>query len=156
MYSAIILYTLFLRYIPIVGDLLRYRQAYLADKPFSCVEEAYAEFGDYYHISFGPLPCWNTSDPALVEGILKTNSRFSHRSDLLKAIAATVLGYENIVLAEDENHTRHRRLVNPIFQHQNIDLMTSLIVDTISKFLTKWQSKSYDKYNPMILDVSKE
>ncbi|CAF3761021.1 unnamed protein product [Rotaria sp. Silwood1] len=144
------------RYMPIVGDILRYRQAYLADKPFSCVEEANAEFGDYYHTSFGPFPCLNTSDPALIEGVLKTNYRFYHKSELSRAIASTVLGYENIVLAEDENHTRHRRLVSPIFQHQNINSMTSLIVDTISSFLTKWQIKTYDKNYPLILDVSKE
>ncbi|CAF2772688.1 unnamed protein product [Rotaria sp. Silwood2] len=144
------------RYIPIVGDILRQRRAYLADEPFSYVKETTAEFGDYYHTSFGPFPCLNISDPALIESILKINSRFYHKSELSRAIASTVLGYENIVLAEDENHTRHRRLINPIFQHQNINSMISLIVDITSSFLTKWQINTIDKAYPLILDISKE
>ncbi|CAF3361543.1 unnamed protein product, partial [Rotaria sp. Silwood2] len=93
---------------------------------------------------------------ALIESILKINSRFYHKSELSRAIASTVLGYENIVLAEDENHTRHRRLINPIFQHQNINSMISLIVDITSSFLTKWQINTIDKAYPLILDISKE
>ncbi|CAF3304080.1 unnamed protein product [Rotaria socialis] len=144
------------RYTPIVGDILRQRRAYLADKPFSYVEEASAEFGDYYHTSFGPLPCLNISDPALIESVLKTNSQFYHKSELARAIASTVLGYENIVLAEDENHTRHRRLVNPIFQHQNTISMISSMVDIIATFLKKWENETNDKTYPLILDLSKE
>ncbi|CAF1409358.1 unnamed protein product [Rotaria sordida] len=144
------------RYTPIVGDVLRHRRAYLADRPFSYVEETSAEFGDYYHTSFGPFPCLNISDPVLIESILKTNTRFYHKSELARAIAATVLGYENIVLVEDENHTRHRRLLNPIFQQQNVNSMIPLMVDLTSSFLTKWQIDTNEKTYPLILDVSKE
>src|SRR3990167_8173290 len=63
------------RYTPIVGDILQRRRAYLDDQPFSYVEKTNAEFGDYYHTSFGPMPFLNISDPALIESVLKTNSR---------------------------------------------------------------------------------
>ncbi|CAF2758907.1 unnamed protein product [Rotaria sp. Silwood2] len=144
------------RYIPIVGDILHQRRACLADKPFSYVEETTVEFGDYYHTSFGPFPCLNTSDPTLIESVLKINSRFYHKSELSRAIASTVLGYENIVLVEDENHARHRRLINPIFQHQTINSMISLMIDITLSFLTKWQINTVDKAYPLIFDISKE
>ncbi|CAF4682290.1 unnamed protein product, partial [Rotaria sp. Silwood2] len=144
------------RYTPIVGDILQRRRAYLADKSFSYVEETSAEFGDYYHTSFGPMPFLNTSDPALIESILKTNSRFYRKGELARVIVSAVLGYENLVMAEGENHTRHRRLTNPVFQHQNINSMISLMVDITSNFLIEWQINPNDKAYPMILDVSRE
>lgn len=144
------------RYTPIVGDILQRRRAYLADKPFSYVEETSAEFGDYYHTSFGPMPFLNISDPALIESILKTNSRFYRKGELARVIVSAVLGYENLLMAEGENHTRHRRLTNPVFQHQNINSMITLMIDIISTFLTEWQINTNNKTYPMILDVSKE
>lgn len=144
------------RYTPIVGDLLRQRQAYLADKPFSYIEEATMEFGDYYHTSFGPLPCLNISDPKLIEYVLKTNSHFYHKSELAQGIASTVLGTENMVLLEAENHTRHRKLINPIFQHQNVVSMISFMVSIITTFLERWQIETNEKSYPITLDISKE
>jgi hypothetical protein len=38
------------------------------------------KFGDYYHTSFGPVPCLNISDPSLIEGVLKTNVHAYHKS----------------------------------------------------------------------------
>lgn len=144
------------RYTPVVGDILQRRRAYLADKPFSYIEEISAELGDYYHTSFGPMPFLNTSDPALIETILKTNSRFYRKGELARVIVSAILGYENLLLAEGENHTRHRRLTNPVFQHQNINSMISLMVDITSHFLKEWQIKANEKTDPMISDVAKE
>ena len=61
-----------------------------------------------------------------------------HKSDLGQIILGSLLGYENLLLAEDENHTRHRRLIAPVFQHQNINSMISLMVERTSNFLDKW------------------
>jgi cytochrome P450 len=144
------------KYIPIVGELLGRRRAFLADDPYSYSQEMAAKFGDYYHSSFGPKACLNISDPSLIEGVLKTNSRAYHRPSLSRAILSGLLGYENILLAEDENHSRHRRLIAPVFQHQNINSMISLMVERTSRFLTKWKTNIQDKDQLLTLDIHQE
>jgi cytochrome P450 len=144
------------KYIPIVGELLGQRRAFLADDPLSYSEEMTAKFGDYYHSSFGPKACLNISDPSLIEGVLKTNVRAYHKSTFGRAILAPLVGYENILLAEDEKHTRHRRLIAPVFQHQNINSMISLMVERTSRFLTKWATAAKDKDHPLTLDIHEE
>ncbi|CAF1283193.1 unnamed protein product [Rotaria magnacalcarata] len=143
-------------YTPIVGDILDRRRAFLADELLNYIEETSVKLGDYYHTSLGPFPCLTISDPALVESVLKTNSRSYHKAQLARAIVSTILGYENVLLAEDENHTRRRRLLNPVFQHQNINSMISLMVDITSKFSTKWRIKTDEQTYPLICDISKE
>ncbi|CAF1033138.1 unnamed protein product [Rotaria sp. Silwood1] len=144
------------RYIPIVGEILHRHQAILDDKPYSYVEQAAIKFGDYYHSSFGPFPCLHTSDPGLIESVLKTNSRFYHRAKLGRAILSAFLGYENVLLAEDENHTRHRRLVTPVFQHQNLNSMISSMANITLSFLEKWRITNNEKSSPLTLDILKE
>jgi cytochrome P450 len=144
-------------YIPIVGELLGRRRAILDDDPYSYTNKMSDKFGDYYHSSFGPRACLNISDPSLIEGVLKTNVRSYHKSALARLLLGALLGYENILLAEDEKHNRHRRLVAPVFQHQNINSMISLMVERTSGFLTKWKTATTnDKDHSLTLDIHEE
>ncbi len=59
-------------------------------------------------------------------------------------------------MAEDEKHSRHRRLVAPVFQHQNINSMISLMVERTSQFLTKWKTAVKDKDHPLTLNIHEE
>ncbi|CAF3518311.1 unnamed protein product [Rotaria sp. Silwood1] len=144
------------KYIPIVGDLFGYRRAYLADDPLSYAKEMAAKYGDYYYSSFGPLPCLNVSDPSLIEDVLKTNARAYHRATLGREILSALLGYENILLAEGENHARHQRLAAPVFQQQNINSMIPLMAERISSFLNKWTAAIDDKKQPITYDIHEE
>lgn len=144
------------QYIPIIGDLLDRRQAFLDGDPLSPEKKMVAKFGDYYHSSFGPNAYLSISDPSLIEGVLKTNARSYHRATLGRAILSSILGYENILLAEDENHTRHRRLTAPVFQHQNINSMVTLMTERTSRFLDKWTTSTNDKNYPLTLDIHEE
>ena len=144
-------------YIPIVGELLHRRRAVLNDNPYSYTKKMSEKFGDYYHTSFGPRPCLNTSDPSLIEGVLKSNVRSYHKSAIARIVLSSLLGYENILLAEDEKHSRHRRLVAPVFQHQNINSMISLMAETTLRFLNKWKTATTDKEDHSItLDIHEE
>lgn len=144
------------QYIPVVGDLLNRRRAFLADNPLAFSEEMAAKYGDYYHSSFGPKAYLSISDPSLIEAVLKTNVRSYHKSALGRTILGSIVGYENVLLAEDENHARHRRLIAPVFQHQNINSMLSLMSERTSRFLDKWAASTSDKHHPLTLDVHEE
>ncbi|CAF1495271.1 unnamed protein product [Rotaria sp. Silwood1] len=115
-----------------------------------------AKFGDYYHMSFGPKACLSISDPSLIEGVLKTNVRVYHRAALEQSTLTSLLGYANILLAEYDKHIRHRRLVAPVFQHQNINSMISLMVERTSSFLARWTEVSSNKTQPLTLNIHEE
>ncbi|CAF4342759.1 unnamed protein product, partial [Adineta steineri] len=124
------------QYTPIVGDILNVRRAVLADDPLSFMVEMRKKYGSYYHTSFGPVPRLCTSDPSLIQGVLKTNARF----------------YHNI-------HSQHRRLIAPVFQYQNINSMISLMVELTSNLLTKWKLTLHDvenKEKELTIDMQNE
>ena len=126
------------RYIPVVGELLHIRKSILSEKPFSHTLALAERFGSYYHISFGPIARLDTFDPGLINGVLKTNSRAYHKAYILQILLGVLLGNKNLIMAEDEIHARHRRLISPVFQHQNINSMISFMVEITSKLINKW------------------
>ncbi|CAF3108881.1 unnamed protein product [Rotaria sp. Silwood2] len=147
------------RYIPIVGEAFRMRRAVLADDPISYNIEMTKKFGSYYHTSFGPLARLVISDPLLIQGVLKTNARAYHKSVLIQIILGELLGFENLLMTEDNIHAQHRRLIAPVFQHQNLNSMISFIVEITSNFLNKWSftmNNANNKDNILNLDIHKE
>jgi cytochrome P450 len=146
-------------YTPIVGEILVARRAILAEKPLQRHLELTKKYGSYYHTSFGPMPRLVISDPLLIQGVLKTNARFYHKSNLMRLVLGTLLGYDNLLMAEDNIHSQHRRLIAPVFQHQNINSMISLMVEITSNLLDKWTLAVRDTQNKGIeltLDIHKE
>ncbi|CAF3508753.1 unnamed protein product [Adineta steineri] len=135
------------QYTPVVGEILTVRRAVLADDPLSFMVEMGKKYGSYYHTSFGPVPRLCTSDPSLIQGVLRTNARFYRKSNLMRLILGTLLGYDNLLLAEDNIHSQHRRLIAPVFQHQNINSMISLMVELTSNLLAKWKLTLHDVEN---------
>jgi cytochrome P450 len=125
-------------YTPIVGEILEVRRATLAGDPLLRSLMLEKKYGSYYHISFGPVPRLIISDPSLIQGVLKSNARCYHKSNLMRLILGTLLGYDNLLMAEDDVHAQHRRLIAPVFQHQNINSMISLMVEITSNLLDKW------------------
>ena len=77
------------------------------------------------------------SDPLLIQGVLKSNTRYYHKSNLMKLILETLLGYNNLLMAEDHIHAQHLRLIAPVSQYQNINSMISLMVEITSNLLNK-------------------
>jgi len=146
-------------YTPIVGEILSVRRAILAGDPLGRNLRMEKKYGNYYHISFGPIPRLMISDPVLIQGVLKTNARSYHKSNLMRLVLGTLLGFENLLIAEDNIHAQHRRLIAPVFQHQNINSMISLMVEITSNLLDKWTLAFKDfenKGKELTLDIQNE
>ena len=146
-------------YIPIVGDMLRLRETLVVGDPFSYTDALVAKYGHYYHTSFGPFATLNISDPALIDGVLKTNARSYHKAFATELLVSALLGHDNLLVAEGEQHARHRRLIAPTFQHKNINSMVSLMVKTTARLLDRWadaaaQNRSKDQI--MTMDIHEQ
>jgi cytochrome P450 len=146
-------------YTPIVGELLNVRRSVLAGDPLGLHLRMEKKYGHYYHSSFGPIPRLMISDPLLIQGVLKTNARCYHKSDLMRLVLGTLLGCDNLLMSEDNIHAQHRRLIAPVFQHQNINSMISLMVEITSNLLDKWTLALKDAENKetdLTLDIQNE
>jgi len=139
------------QYKPIIGESLRIRRSILDDDTTSYNIEMEKKFGSYYHTSFGPVARLVIDDPLLIQGVLKTNARSYHKSHLMHLILGTILGTDNLLMSEDNIHAQHRRLIAPVFQHQNINSMISLMVEITSNLLKKWSLSIKDN-----VDIHKE
>lgn len=128
------------QYIPIFGEIFGIRRAVKRGDPLSHLRLLREKYGPYYRSSFGPIARLSTSDPGLIQGILKSNARYYHKSNLMRMILGTLLGYDNLLMAEDNVHSQHRRLIAPVFQHQNINSMVSLMIEKTSNCIQKWQN----------------
>lgn len=144
------------RYIPVIGELFEIRRAVLAEDPFSHGRYLTERFGSYFHTSFGPTARLVTSDPGLIQGVLKTNARCYHKSNLMRLVLGTLLGCDNLLMAEDQVHSQHRRLIAPVFQHQNLNSMISLMAQITSNLLQQWRSTIAKKDEPLRLDIQVE
>lgn len=128
------------RHIPIVGEILNVRRSIKNEDPLGHGMALANMFGPYYHVSFGPTARLDTYDPGLIDGVLKTNARSYHKAYLMRLILGVLLGDKNLLLAEDETHGQHRRLIAPVFQHQNMNSMVSLMVEVTDKLVNKWNT----------------
>ena len=147
------------RYIPIVGEILNLRRAILNEDPLSYLRDLTEKYGNYYHTSFGPVARLVISDPSLIQGVLKKNAHCYHKSNIMRLNLGVVLGYDNLLLAEDEVHSRHRRLIAPVFQHQNINSMIPLMVEITSNLLNKWKlalSEQTNNEKYLIVNIQNE
>jgi cytochrome P450 len=144
-------------YTPVIGEIFRIRRALLADDPLSYVTEMAAKFGDYYHVSFGPVVQLSISDSSLIQGVLKTNVRAYHKSTLAKLILGAWTRSNNLLLSEDGIHSRHRRMIEPVFDHKNMKSMISLIAKTTSHILSKWTAAvACEQGNMLTLNIHEE
>ncbi|CAF0850814.1 unnamed protein product [Didymodactylos carnosus] len=146
------------RYIPVVGEILHIRKRILAEDPFSHGRALATRSGDYYHISFGPIARFETFDPALMNGVLKTNAHAYHKPYIMQMILGVLLGNDSLLMSEDEVHARHRRLIAPVFQHQNVNSMISLMAEITSNLITKWAvaAAACHKDEPFTLNIREE
>lgn len=145
------------QYRPIIGDLLLRRKYYLADDALGYSREMFGKYGYYFHSSFGPRVQLFICDPLLIESVLKSNAHAYHKDELGQMILGSVLGYENLLLCEGDDHKRHRRLVAPLFQHQNINSMMSLMAEITRRRLRKWTATIKEQPDgPFTVDIHEE
>ncbi|CAF3786162.1 unnamed protein product [Rotaria sp. Silwood1] len=144
------------RHIPIVGEILHIRKSILADNPLGHGANLAAQYGDYYHTSFGPVARLDTFDPELINGVLKTNARCYHKAYIMRLVLGVLLGTDNLLMAEDDVHAQHRRLIAPVFQHQNMNSMISLMVEITLNHMKIWSTAVHHENESMRLNIHEE
>ena len=98
---------------------------------------AAAASGSVAGVRFGPLPALLVSDAASIEEVLVSRHR-----DFVKGRANQRVGVvvgQGILLSEGETWRRHRRIVQPAFQHDRVTAWGALMSDEARIAITGWR-----------------
>ncbi|CAF2948263.1 unnamed protein product [Rotaria sp. Silwood2] len=75
----------------------------------------------------------------------------------MQSIIGTLIGTDNLLISENETHAQCRRLISPVFQHQNLNSMIPMMIEITSNVLDKWAQCVDTTENKMaIIDVRQE
>ena len=89
------------------------------------------EYGDYVRFQLGLFDVYMISDPDMIKHVL-THHRDFHKTNAIKKLRFLV--GDGLLLVEDDDHRRQRRLMQPAFQPARIatygDMMVALANDT--------------------------
>jgi cytochrome P450 len=144
-------------YIPFIGQILQLRRAIRQNRLLQYSLDRHQQYGSYYRSQLGPMARLVICDPTLITYIVKKNVKSYHRTSLARDFLGRLLGMKNLLMSEGEVHSTQRKLMQPVFQHQNLFSMENLMVETTSILLDKWKTLIADQENKSInLEIRKE
>ena len=118
--------------VPLVGSLFDLRRDALG-----FMTRDLPKFGDVVRIRVGPMEVIVVSHPADVEFVLRGNHRNFIKNKGTRKVLAEVLG-QGLVTSEGELWRRQRRLTQPVFQLDQIQKYSMVMVDFTNSLLNGW------------------
>ncbi|CAF3759843.1 unnamed protein product [Rotaria sp. Silwood1] len=74
----------------------------------------------------------------------------------MRLVLGVLLGTDNLLMAEDDVHAQHRRLIAPVFQHQNMNSMISLMVEITLNHMKIWSTAVHHENESIRLNIHEE
>lgn len=120
-------------------------------EPLNLYLRVMREKGDFVKVMYGPYPAYHVTHPDYIKQILIDNNqnycRNRRSNDLLKLVTG-----ENLVSSDGEMWRKQRRLLQPVFHRKRINGFASIMTDSASKMLARWETLA----DGDLLDVDKE
>ncbi len=120
---------------PIIGVL-----PMLRSNALEFLEEAAAEYGDFFPLRVFMSNSYVLNHPAHIEHVLQTNHRNYRKSPMLDKLKP-ILG-EGLFLSEGELWTQQRKLIAPSFFRQRVEAMSGVMTDVMTEHVAKWDARS--------------
>jgi len=121
--------------IPIITDLLEYRQA--ANNTIPYTKKLIEKYGDVCEASFTGIKNYFIHDPEVIKEILTTQSPKMKRTYLFRAFRK-FLGH-GLFTSDGDYHKRQRRLIKPAFYPQRIEEYANIMVACANEEVDTWQ-----------------
>ena len=78
-----------------------------------CWREQYNTYGAVHAINLGDTINLKLDDPHYLRGVMRTDSAHYHKSHMARLYLNQAIGLSNLLLLEDPEHSRHRKMMNP-------------------------------------------
>jgi cytokinin trans-hydroxylase len=97
-------------------------------------QELMRKHGNIYTFCSGLMTRLMISEPDLLANILHRNNAQKYtKPSVVNTVLSAVISEQNLLVAEDNEHERARRMINPAFHHINLRSMTLTITDRTAK-----------------------
>ena len=128
-------------FIPLIGHMRRLVAYRKAGRSIAFLEDAWRAHGLLHSISMGPSILLRVNDPAYFQDIFRNKASCYHKPSFSKLSLGEIIGTSSLILAEGEEHARHRRMINPAFHHHNIRDMQSIMVQETAEQIDEWLTR---------------
>ncbi|UJR23084.1 hypothetical protein I4U23_026107 [Adineta vaga] len=130
-------------FVPIVGQLSEIRRYRQADAVMDYQKELTEKHGNTFLLCFGPAIRLVTTEPDLLADVYsRANASNYIKPPLFSTVFIPIIGKENLLVAEGQEHERARRMINPAFYHTNLKAMVSIITEQTSRSITDMLASS--------------
>ncbi len=109
----------------------------LQKDPLGLFERSTAAHGDVVRIRFASANAVLVNHPDNVEHVLTTNASNYVRDGAFQKAGRLILG-DSLVVSEGDFWKKHRRIINPIFQRQQIDQFAETMTDATERLEARW------------------
>ncbi|MFE7312267.1 cytochrome P450 [Streptomyces sp. NPDC057555] len=111
------------------------------------------EHGDIFHMRLGGLPTVMVNHPDYLQHVLVDHHQNYDKDNFLYRATRTVLREGLVANKGGAEWRRHRRLMQPSFQHASVASFTTNISDLTGEMLKRWETRFGDD---TVVDVSTE
>ena len=123
-------------FIPIFGQIFDVLRANKENRSVEYFYNLSKKFGDCYLCSLGPIVRFVVINPELIGEILGRILSVNYRKPKeLKNIVKSFIGEHNLLVSEDEEHERARKMLNPAFHFINLRSMITIMSTETSKMI---------------------
>jgi len=99
------------------------------------------EHGYVHYSVLGPFTALFVQDPDVIKDVFrKHHSNYIKSSDMMKQILRPLLGY-SVIMSEGPLWKRQRKLLAPVFHHEQMRQMTGIVSSICDRFVDKWSEE---------------
>jgi cytochrome P450 len=122
------------RFVPVFGQIFSMIRASNANQGVDYFYQLSVKHGLTYLFGFGPLTRLVILNPDLLSDILGRSKANNYRkpTDLI-SLVKPIIGTHNLLVSENQEHERARRMLNPAFHFVNLKSMVSIMVNETQK-----------------------
>jgi len=119
-------------------------------RPWRVLDRNHRRYGDVFTLRLGPrigtfVP---VADPKLIEQIFRGDPRTFHAGEGNRVLRP-LLGPRSLLLLDEDEHLRERRLLLPPFHGRALASFRELIADVSERHLARWPSGTVVKVRPL-------
>ncbi|SEH14484.1 Cytochrome P450 [Thermoleophilum album] len=107
-------------------------------RPWAVLDRCFARYGDVFTLRLARVGTFVVvSDPALIESVFRGDPRVFHAGEGNRVLRP-LLGPRSLLLLDEDEHLRERKLLLPPFHGRALAALESLIRDVCERHLAHW------------------
>ena len=143
-------------FIPVFGHLSAMPVYEAADRNWDYWRSHVQQYGPVHAIGLANSTSLKINDAHYLKALFRTKNDCYAPSFIARLYLEKHLGEQNLLLLNGAEWSRHRRTINPAFQHQNMREMTALMATEAHRVIDDWLARADAEGGQVTLDLHEE